>query len=164
MNRVTTFSLIPTIGLAVLSLFSAGSPTAAEEGKTKLSLKTDYLFAKFEIIKDYRKVHSLTLHASLDEKGGQGVLACDPTRRDHNEFGDTTGSTDIAPHQVEVTLERVKRDDPEKKGRRIYEIKGKDLKGQVFLVVSPTEAEPNRLIVRGKESESVFPLHDASKR
>jgi hypothetical protein len=163
MNRVKIFSLVPAIGLAVLVLFSAVSLTAAEEAETKLSLTTDYLFDKLNVVKSSLGARKFYLDVTVDEKGGKGKLTCDPNSEDRNEFGDPTGSTEIAYYPMDITLERVKLDDPEKKGRRVYEVKSGDLTSKVFLVVSPKDAGPSRLIVHGKATKYVFPLHDPAK-
>jgi len=163
MSRVAMFSLAFAIGFAALILVSAPSPAAAEEGGTKLSLTTDYLSERVDVAKTPFGGHWLRLNVTLDDKGGKGKLEIDPNIQGHNEFGDPTSVTEIATKFVDITLEAVKQEHPAKKGRRVFEIKGDDLKSRMFLVVSPKAAGPNRLIVHGKVKGYVFPLQDAGK-
>ena len=62
---------------------------------------------------------------------------------------------------MNITLEAIKLNDPAKKGRQIYEIKGVDQKVRLFLVVSPKEVGPSRLIVCGDGKSYVLPLQSS---
>ena len=48
---------------------------------------------------------------------------------------------------MDVTLERVKVEDPKKAGRTLYEIRGSGAKGRLFLVVIPGKLQGHRLVV-----------------
>src|SRR5262249_28891796 len=105
---------------------AAAKPEAAdkEEG-TKLSLTTDYLFQRVDIdVTGSFGAHTISLNISVDDKGGKGSLGLDPNSTRFNKFGDEGGYTEIATRSRDVTLSEIEREDPAKKGRRLYEIKG----------------------------------------
>jgi len=147
-----------------LAVPASSSKAVAGNAGTRLSLTTDYLFARVDVAKTPCGGHWLRLHVALDEKGGgKGKLVIDPNSHGFNKFGDPTGATEIATFSVDITAEAVKLEDPAQKGRQLYEIKGKGLTGRLFLVVSPRGAGPSRLIVQGKGQTSVFPVKDAGQ-
>jgi hypothetical protein len=143
-------------------------PPLASQGNssTKLSLTTDYLHRRIDVTDTFRRASWIRLSVTLDKGvSGKGTLEIDPNTQVYNDFGDPTGVTEIATHRVDITVEVANLDDPAKKGRRLYEIKGKELTTRLFLVVSPPEAGPNRLIVGDKDGnvKCVFPLKDTGK-
>ena len=144
------------ISLAALTVVITPSSATAYEGETKLSLTTDYLFEKVT------GGHWLRLNVTLDDRfRGKGTLEIDPNTQGFNKFGDPTSVTEIATKIVNITLEAIKLNDPAKKGRQIYEIKGVDQKVRLFLVVSPKEVGPSRLIVCGDGKSYVLPLQSS---
>jgi hypothetical protein len=148
--RVTSLKLV---------LISASSPAVAEGEDTKLSLTTDYLCERIDVAKTPFGGHWLRLNVTLDNVGGgKGTSVIDPNSQGFNHFGDPKGVTEIATFSVDITVEAVKVEDPAQKGRRLYELKGSELETRLFLVVSPRDAGPSRLIVRGKDKDYVFPL------
>jgi hypothetical protein len=156
----TVAPMLPCIFL-FLAAPASSSEAVEDNAGNKLSLTTDYLFERVDVAKTGFGGHWLRLHVTLDKKGnGKGTLDIDPNIQGYNEFGDPTDVTQIAIKNVDITVEAVKLDDPAKKGRRLYEIKGKELKTRLFLVVSPKEAGPNRLIVHGNDKVYVFELKD----
>jgi hypothetical protein len=129
------------------------------ERPTKLFLTTDYLSERIDVAKTPLGGHWLRLNVTLDNVGGgKGTLVIDPNSQRFNHFGDPKCATEIATFSVDITVEAVKMEDPAQKGRRLYELKGSELETRLFLVVSPLEAGPSRLIVRGKDNYYVFPL------
>jgi hypothetical protein len=135
------------------------------EGARRLSLRTDYLPQRVDIGDASLGARTIRLNIALDDKGGKGVLILDPNFIMFDAFGDEAGSTDIATHSVDVTLSVVERNDPARKARRLYEIKGEGLKVRLFLVVSRERTIPHRLLVAEKDGsvKQVFSLHDGGK-
>jgi hypothetical protein len=165
MSRIAKFTLALAVGLAALVLVSAARRATAEEEGARLSLTTGYLFERVDVAQRRFGGHWLRVDVTLDNSGGgKGRLEIDPNIQGYNAFGDPTSVTEMAPLSLDVTLEAVKVDDPANKGRRLYELKGQGINARLFLVVSPREARPSRLIVQGKDRTAVFPLKDAGDR
>lgn len=165
MSRVATFSPAVTIGLAAFALVSTSIPATAGEDGRRLSLATDYLFQKVDIDTSSLPTHRISLSVTLDDKGGKGTLGIDPNTTRFNVFGDEAGFTEIATRSRDVTLAALEREDPTGKGRRLYEIKGEGLKGQLFLVLAGERTESDRLLVADKEGtvKQVLPLRRVAK-
>ena len=166
MRRFIGFALALAIGWAALGAIPAATLAAAEDKEgTKLALATYYLFQKVDVA-NARPARRIGLNVTLDEKGsGKGFLVLDPNIEQHDLFGDVVGETEIAIRTVAITLTAVAADDPAKKGRRLYEIKGEELKSRLFLVVSPPEAGAPRLVVANPDGivQYSFPLQGSSK-
>jgi hypothetical protein len=166
MRRVVVFTLALATCLAPLVAISdSNSPAAEDKEGAKLALETDYLFWGVDVAKQL-PAHWIRLNVTLGAKeGGTGTLEIDPNTAGLNAFGDLTTVTEIGTKSVNVTLEAIQRDDPAKKGRRLYAIKGEDLQGRLFLVSSPKEAGPHRLVIGDKDGslKYVFPLKDQGK-
>jgi hypothetical protein len=104
------------------------------------------------------KAHEIKLQKA-DGKDKVTVIL-DPNRRTYSLFGDQTGSTELAVLRVTATLKPISVLDPEKKGRRVYELEAAKLGGRLTLVVSGKPDEPHRLVVRDADRnvEAVLPL------
>jgi RNA polymerase sigma factor (sigma-70 family) len=139
-----------------------GGPKVMDE----LVLETSFFHRTLEL-PERRRVNRISLRVTLDNKdGGKGTLVLDPNNCGYNKFGDVTMQTLIGIKGIEVTLERVKRADPGKKGRLLYELKGKELKTRWFFVYTPLPAEgPYRLLTADNAGDvtTVFQLHHMSK-
>jgi serpin B len=163
MRPAVTYGAVLAIGLAALVVIPASSSPAAAEGPTRLSLTTDYLFKRVDVAQTPFGGHWLLLDIALGKAGrGRGLLTIDPNTQRHNGFGDPGVATEIATSSVDIMLEAVKLADPTRKGRQLYEIKGKGLKGRLFLVVSPRDAGPHRLLIGDNDGSVryVIPLKE----
>jgi hypothetical protein len=156
----TLAAVLTGISLVAQGLASAAEKTGPVQGPPdKVLLTTDYLSERVDVAETPFGGHWLRLNVTLDNVGGgKGTLVIDPNSQGFNDFGDPRGVTEIATFSVDITVEAVKVEDPAQKGRRLYELMGSELKTRLFLVVSPREAGPSRLIVRGKDKGYVFPL------
>jgi hypothetical protein len=98
---------------------------------------------------------------------GPAHVDLDPNFLVFNAFGDVVGTTLIGYAPLRATLKRIETPDPAKKGRLLLEVVPghEGLKDKYFLVLSPTEAGPHRLLVReGDTLRHVLPLHDPERR
>jgi len=164
MRRAPPFLLALAIGLAALVLISPSRLAKAAAEDTTLSLTTDYLLERVAVAQTPFGGHWLRLQVTLENTGnGEGRLEIDPNIQGYNEFGDPSSVTEIATFALNVAVEAVKLQDPAKKGRRRYELKGEKLTTRLFLVVSPPEVGLSRLIVQSKEKTDVIPLKDAGR-
>lgn len=136
----------------------ASFPAETQEKSTNLSLFTDYVSPGVRgVTSKWPMGRRFRLNVAFDEKGGNGKLETDPNSLGFFDFGDLVHSTQIGIQVINVTLNRVQPDTPEKqasfdaaaKGRRLYEVKGNELTCRAFLVVSPQETCPHRLILKG---------------
>jgi hypothetical protein len=87
-------------------------------------------------------------------------MVFDPNSTRFNKFGDEGGYTEIATRSRDVTLSALELEDPTKKGRRLYEIKGEGLKGRLFLVLAREKTDAHRLLVAQEDGtvKQVIPL------
>jgi hypothetical protein len=96
----------------------------------------------------------------------EGRIEFDPNHLGFNAYGEIEFSTLIGHMPTKVTLKPVELTDPSKKQRRIFEAKSDRLgKSQYFVVLSPTDAGPHKLVIRtGDAIEQVLPLYDPNRR
>jgi hypothetical protein len=156
------------IGILGAIAVCTGGIAADEKEPTarKLTLYTDYLSVPVPVGDGSRGAHLIGFDVVVGDKSGKGVMYLDPNVNDYNAFGDITGHTEVAIRNVEVTLSQVDRDDSTKKGRRLFEITGDDMKARLFLVVAVEKEGPHRLLFAEKDGnvKHVFSLRDESKR
>ena len=133
---------------------------------TKLALATDYLFQRVDIdVTASLGALRVSLDITLDDKGGKGRMGFDPNSTRFNKFGDEGGYTEIMARSRDVTLSALELEDPTRKGRRLYEIKGEGLKGRLFLVLAREKTNSHRLLVADKDGtvRRVLPLRGVAK-
>jgi len=137
-----------SIVFAVLSVAAALHWCVATQGNEakggkKLNLKSSY-FDKPILLRG----RTVSLAIELDNRGGgKGTISLDPNIRDEK----TRTSTRMGFHPVDVTLNVVKGENAEKKGRKLYKISAEKLKLDQLLLVIPTEANtPCWLVIAGK--------------
>jgi RNA polymerase sigma factor (sigma-70 family) len=141
-------------------------PEVADKKGTTLSLATDYLFERVDVdVTGSLGAHRISVNISLDDKGGKGSMEFDPNSSQFNKFGDEGGRTEIKIRTWDVTLSPLEFEDPTKKGRRVYEVKGEGLKERVFLVVAREETGESRLLVADKDGmvQRVLPLRGVAQ-
>ena len=156
--------LLGTVLLLFTGLASLASVTPVF-GDEKLALSTEYLFQRIELSDRSMGAHLIHLQVTLGEKGGKGQITLDPNINDFDAFGDVAGSTEIGYHPIEIMLSPVAKEDPAKKGRRLFEIHGVGGQGRLFLVVPPEKTGAHRLLVATKDGtvKHVFSLHQIVK-
>ena len=109
------------------------------------------------------KIHRFTVGGEL---GKEGRLEFDGNHFGFSPYGDIHSSTLMAFLPKKVTLRPIQIEDPSKKQRRIFEaVADQPGKSRYFVVLSPTDAGPHRLIVRTNDkTEQVLQLYDPNRR
>ena len=152
MWKPITALLASTALFLVVAVMAADNTARAADEKdtaTKLSLSSGYGQGL-----PGARARSVHLSATLDDKGGgKGTLSLDPNRKEFNQFGDVTSSTEIDFQELSVTLEEVKGKDQPKGGQRLYEIQGHGLGNRLFLVVPAKGGTTYRLVSADKEGK-----------
>ncbi len=161
---------IPSLHLAqVLPLEDvAGAEIAAEPwARSSISLVS----ADLRIVLE--RVQTRLVYFQLrGDLSGKGFLEYDRNARTFNVFGDATSSTLIGFFPRPLTFREIKQTDPAKRNRRLFELVpdkgggfGHEPEGRYFLVLSPTAAGPDRLIIRDDDDvHRILPLFDPSRR
>jgi hypothetical protein len=157
---------------AAAVMAGAIAATGDEKQPEKLVLTTDRfphpLFLRKMMTDGTGGYFRIGLEVTLDGNGGgQGLLILDPNARVTDAFGDGTAVTEAGWSRKEVTLTAIEKDDPQKKGRRLYEIKGDDLRGTFYFVHSPDPKEPHRILVTvfpQRRETSVYTLYPGKRR
>lgn len=161
MRTILRFGILALL-LTLPTAFGTTSPANQQE---KYVLTTGYLFRPVNLNHDSSGPRTIGLQVTLHGNAGSGTINLDPNINWYNEFGDERGSTDMADHTYDVKLSAVPKEDPEKKGRRLFEIMGGRMQGRLFLVISPGKEEPHPLLIATKDGAVVFafPLHTVEK-
>jgi hypothetical protein len=110
------------------------------------------------------QLHRIDVHGTPE---GAATLDLDPNYLTFNAFGEVVWSTLIGTVPMKATLRRVEAPDPAGKGRRLFEVMPTERKLQerYFVVLSPTEGGPHRLLIRqGEALRQLLPLHDPQRR
>jgi hypothetical protein len=98
---------------------------------------------------------------------GPATLELDRNHLGFDVFGDVMRSTLVDYGSVKATLKRFETPDPAGKGRQLFEVMPIDrkLEERYFVVVSPTERGPHRLLIRqGEALRQLLALHDPERR
>jgi hypothetical protein len=162
-SRRLPFALVVLASLVAAAMVSGADEKKPEPNPSPWMIKNHFLISGYltgpVTFEGGIKAHGFTL--SKPDGSDRFILTLDQNRRSFDVFGDMTGTTEIAPRKIPVTLKPIKMDDPKKQERRVYAIDAENLTGRLVLVVPASDDGPFSLVVRDKELkvEAVIPLH-----
>lgn len=183
-NRMHLVLSDGTAGPHRLLIHGGEEPVADGESRPAHVLDVQGLPEIKELLPDgpMRAAFNLTTMSSSHSRAGEGgrrrlairgtpngpvSLDLDPNLLGFNIFGDVVLTTLIYAAPIKATLKRLELPDPAQKGRLVFEVVtgGEALEAEYFLVLSPTERGPHRLLVReGDRLRHVLPLYDPERR
>lgn len=105
----------------------------------------------------------LLIRGALD---GAGQLELNPNHLMLGPNGKIQGSTSLGWTPIPVQIKLVNTPDPDKKGRKVYDIirEAGEHKRKFSLILSPNEAGPHHLLIReGEKVVGTYPLIDADR-
>lgn len=149
----------------LLAVPMANSRIAPSKKGETYALSTGYLTQPINHDGSEIGTHTVSLQVTLEGNAGTGTMTCDGNVHSFNAFGDTEGITEVFYRPVDIKLIAVPKEDPVKKGRRLFEIVPKESRMRMFLVISPGKTDPHRLLIATKDGtiKHVFPLQEAEK-
>lgn len=115
---------------------------ADETTNAQVNLRTVFLSTPME------GAHQLSLSGEL---GGAGTLQLDPNKCGLNEFGDVTFCTRMATRGLQVQINPIDVADPAGDKRKTYELVGKGLTNQLFLIAPHGSAHGYRLVSKNEK-------------
>ncbi len=168
MSRKSLFprmSLLLASGLLLLSAASPQTGAADKDPAEKnpldwlrpgMSLESGYLFQGVAM-EEGLKAYSFSL--SKPEGADKITITIDPLKRKFNQFGDTEAGAVSSFKKIPATLTPIKKEDPMKRGRRLYAIEANKLNGRLILVVPAKQDAAHQLVIQDKDGNVEMALH-----